>query len=303
MNVKKQLKDAQECIDNNSKDNAKLLKLKVGLASKLVKIVKVDEQILMKLCQDDAIEEDTIATETEEADDLATAVRTMLIRLDSMLNKNKSPSTPRRVLPMLPITSPSRAAFGGPNSPTGGSPAGSHVSTGPQVSVYNKARLPKLEMKRFNGDICHWQEFWDCFESSVDSDQDLPPVMKLNYLRGLLDGPAKAVIAGYETTNANYAEALDVLKDRYGKKSVIRLAHLNGIMNHAAVKDENDIVGLRKFQDTIEVHYRGLRALGVDEETYSAIIVQKIVEKLPKDLHLTIIRGEAFCIEETERES
>lgn len=53
----------------------------------------------------------------------------------------------------------------------------------------------QLEMKRFNGD-----------------------------LRELLDGPAEAVIAGYETTNANYAEALDVLKDRYGNKSVIQLA-------------------------------------------------------------------------------
>ena len=40
----------------------------------------------------DAIEEDTIAAETEQADDLATAIRTMLIRLDSLLNKNKSPS-------------------------------------------------------------------------------------------------------------------------------------------------------------------------------------------------------------------
>ena len=35
-------------------------------------IVKVDEQTLLKLCQDDAIEEDTIAAETDEADDLAT---------------------------------------------------------------------------------------------------------------------------------------------------------------------------------------------------------------------------------------
>ena len=52
------------------------------------------------------------------------------------------------------------------------------MSTGPQASVYSKARLPKLEMKRFNVDICQWQEFWDCFESSVDSNQDLTPVMK-----------------------------------------------------------------------------------------------------------------------------
>ena len=37
MNVKKLLKDAQECIDKNSRDNAEQLKLKVGLASKLEK--------------------------------------------------------------------------------------------------------------------------------------------------------------------------------------------------------------------------------------------------------------------------
>eukprot|EP00112_Aurelia_sp_Birch-Aquarium-sp1_P017837 Seg4175.3 transcript_id=Seg4175.3/GoldUCD/mRNA.D3Y31 product="hypothetical protein" protein_id=Seg4175.3/GoldUCD/D3Y31 len=269
MNIRKQMRDAQACIDDNSRDNTEMLKLKVELTSKLEKIVKLDEQIVMKLCEDDAIGEDAIAVETEEADELATGVRTILIKLDGLLTKKSTPTSPRRVLPMLP-NSPSAA--GRPSSPAGGS----FGHTGPQAAVFNKARLPKLEMKRFNGDICHWQEFWDCFESSIDSDQDLPPVMKLNYLRGLLDGPAKAVITGYETTNANYAEALDVLKDRYGKKSVIQLAHLNGIMNHAAVKDEDDIVGLRKFQDTIEVHYRGLRALGVDEETYCYLLVEFI---------------------------
>ena len=51
------------------------------------------------------------------------------------------------------LNSPSTA--GGPSS----LPEGSFVSTGPQASVFNKARLLKLKMKKFNGDICHWQEF------------------------------------------------------------------------------------------------------------------------------------------------
>ena len=38
------------------------------------------------------------------------------------------------------------------------------------------------------------------------------------------------------------------------------------------------------------MHYRRLRALGVGEETYSYIVVPKIVEKLPKRFYLTIIR-------------
>ena len=42
MNIKKYLKDALGCIDNNSKNSAELLKLKVRLALKLEKMVKVE---------------------------------------------------------------------------------------------------------------------------------------------------------------------------------------------------------------------------------------------------------------------
>ena len=141
---------------------------------------------------------------------------------------------------------------------------------------------------------CQLQEFWDYFESSVDSDQELAPVAKLNYLRGLLDGPAKATVTWFELTNADYKEALEVLKERYGKRSVIHRAHINGIMGVNAVKDDEDLLGLRKFQDTIEVRYRGLKALGVKEEVYSTIVVPLIIEKLPKDLRLNITRGSRF---------
>ena len=246
--------------------------------------------MLLKLCQDDAVEEGAIVAELEEPDELATTFRIVLIKFDCLLNR-KSPSNPCGVLPMCPI---SPSATGGPSSATGGSPVGSHVRTGPNASVYNKTMLPKLEIKRFNGEICFLQDFLDCFKSSVDSDKDFPPMMKLNFSCGPFNGPVKAIIAGFETTNANYAEAFDVLKHRYKKKMVIKLAHLNGIMNHSAIKDENANVGLWKFHSTMDVHCRGLRASGVDEETYFAIVVQEIVEKLRKDLRLTIVEGGYF---------
>ncbi|MCP4483497.1 MAG: DUF1759 domain-containing protein [Flavobacteriaceae bacterium] len=50
-------------------------------------------------------------------------------------------------------------------------------------------------MKRFNGYICQWQEFLDCFGSSVDKNLNRSLVMKLNYLRDSSDGPAKAAIS------------------------------------------------------------------------------------------------------------
>ena len=31
----------------------------------------------------------------------------------------------------------------------------------------NSVRLPRLELKKFDGNILKWQEFWDLFESTM----------------------------------------------------------------------------------------------------------------------------------------
>jgi len=108
-------------------------------------------------------------------------------------------------------------------------------------------------------------------------------VVKLNYLHRLLDGPAKAEVVGFESTNANYKEALEVLNERYGQRSVIHRAHINGIMYVNAIQDDRDLLGLRKFWDMIEVHYGELKALGIQEEVYPTIVAQLVIDKLPKD--------------------
>ena len=47
---------------------------------------------------------------------------------------------------------------------------------------------------------------------------------------------------------------------------------------------------LRAMYDKMEAHYRGLEALGVDEATYSDIVVPAILEKIPEIVRLTITR-------------
>ena len=69
---------------------------------------------------------------------------------------------------------------------------------------------------------------------------------------------------------------------------------INGIMSFNAVRDDEVLLGLRRFQETIEVHYCGNKALGVQDEVYSTIFVPLIIEKLPKDLRLNITRGSQF---------
>ena len=43
----------------------------------------------------------------------------------------------------------------------------------------NSVRLPKLELKKFHGNILKWQEIWDAFKSTIHKNNDLQNVDKL----------------------------------------------------------------------------------------------------------------------------
>lgn len=154
-----------------------------------------------------------------------------------------------------------------------------------------KVRLPKLEVRKFDGKLHEWQEFWDSFESAIHRNESLEDVDKFSYLRGLLVGPARSAIAGFALTSANYESAVELLNKRYGKKTAIQRAHVNELLNAQPVFNERDAPRLRSLYDFLETKYRALQALGVDESTYSAIVVPSILEKLPHSLRLTITRG------------
>ena len=62
-------------------------------------------------------------------------------------------------------------------------------------------RLPKLELPQFCGNPLTWQSFWDCFEASIHTNDNLTAVQRLSYLRSQLQGEARRVIAGFPLTN------------------------------------------------------------------------------------------------------
>ena len=43
-----------------------------------------------------------------------------------------------------------------------------------------QARLPKLEVQKFGGNIGEWQEFWDSFESAIDKNLTLANINKFS---------------------------------------------------------------------------------------------------------------------------
>ena len=60
------------------------------------------------------------------------------------------------------------------------------VSSNPQNNSHVDAKLPKIEISKFNGKPIEWQIFWDQFSAAIDSKTNIPDVVKFSYLKGVL---------------------------------------------------------------------------------------------------------------------
>ena len=150
-----------------------------------------------------------------------------------------------------------------------------------------QAKLPKLELPRFNGKITQWQSFWDQFSSHID-DTDLPIISKLTYLLSLLDGPAKDAVDGLPHTSASYKTVIDLLKERFGKPGCIIHAHVQALLSLQVPVDQgkNYITQLWRLRDEVIKHTRSLDALGVTGKQCDVLLTPIIVFRLPPELRL-----------------
>ena len=98
----------------------------------------------------------------------------------------------------------------------------SHVSA--------KPKLPKLNLKRFNGDIMKFYTFWETFESTIHNNEELSAIDKYNYLTTYLDGAATSAIHGLPLTEDNYENAIEILKKRFGRKQQIISKHIEHLL-------------------------------------------------------------------------
>ena len=89
----------------------------------------------------------------------------------------------------------------------------------PQVAtpttVERSVRLPKINMKSFNGDLTAWTPFWDSCASSLHDNPTLSDVDRFNYLNSLLEGPTRGAVSGLTLTSANYHGPVVILKKMF----------------------------------------------------------------------------------------
>ena len=154
-----------------------------------------------------------------------------------------------------------------------------------------RAKLPKLELKKFSGHPVDWSELCDGFQTAAHENEELSNMEKFSYLRHYLEEPPKKVISGFLLIEKNYATALKLLEQRYAKPTIIKRIYISERLNVPPVYNERNVGRLRVLLDFTETHYRGLEAMSVDEDSYSAIEVPVLLDKIPEAVKLNMIHS------------
>ena len=252
------VRQIEELVAADGPDKARLALLQLTL-KKLETIKTLDAEIV------DLIDDETALTEEiEQADGYKETIFSALINAYKLL---KDPPT----TPPTPIVATPPAT----TTPTAKS---------------NSVRLPKLQLRHFNGDLTRWTSFWESFEAAVDSNPDLSNVEKFNYLTSLLENTAREAIAGLSLTEANYTEAVSTLKRRFGGTQQIISKHMEALLQVEAVTNSQNVKALRCLFDNLSPHMRSLASLKVKEETYRNLLCPVLINKIPSDMQLIVSR-------------
>ncbi|XP_064489069.1 uncharacterized protein LOC135400935 [Ornithodoros turicata] len=162
-------------------------------------------------------------------------------------------------------------------------PTDAPLSSNPRNRNSTSVKLPKLEISKFDGDLRNWESFWDQFDSTIHSNESLSMVDKL---KGYLTGKAMTVIKELSLSEENYSIAIDLLKDRFGKKSLIIDEHMTRLLNLPKVSDSSEVTKLRELYDEVRTGIRCLEALSVAHSSYGVLLLSVLRKAVPADINL-----------------
>ena len=138
------------------------------------------------------------------------------------------------------------------------------------------AKLPKLNISRFDGTYEDWPRFWNQFVEIIDK-TTMAGVTKFAYLKSFLDPKVKKSIEGLPFSNEGYNRAKSVLLDKHGKDSEIIKAYTQQIFDLPIIPDQN-VARIHEFSDKLTFSVQSLQTMGKLEQVngYVAMTLDKL---------------------------
>jgi len=109
---------------------------------------------------------------------------------------------------------------------------------GGRTPKQTQAKLPKIEIQRFEGSNLDWPRFWGQFTETIDK-AEIAPINKFTYSCGLLGHKVKTAVEALPFTAEGYNRAKSILLSNYGKESEITKAFVKEIMALPVITSAN----------------------------------------------------------------
>ena len=148
-------------------------------------------------------------------------------------------------------------------------------------------KMPIVKIPFFSGDILTWPTFWDSFKAHVHNNPHYSKVTKMTYLLDHMKGEAQGALRNFQITDACYDEAINLLKERFGREQEVKFAHMLELLNIQPATKESE---LRDTVDKIEGHLRCLSSLGFDEDDNSELFTCLLLAKIPPKVRTELTR-------------
>ena len=286
--IKEMVTKGRSIVEDDSrakKPKKEIIALVKNVRSKKISIDELNENIL------NTVEEEAMEDEMRQSTELDVMIDTDLEILEeylAALNLGKSESELIGIPEELEGTE-SEFSYSQRSSSVTESQK-SHASQQPTRRTRPRVRLPDIGVKSFSGDPTMWPEFFDTYNVAIHQNSDLSDIERFTYLKGYLHGEARRCIQGLTLSDANYKEAVTLLKNRFGNKKLIISRHMEALLDLEKVGSSLMVKELRSLYDKVMVNIRALQAYDIKSEQFGPMLAPVILKKLPIEIKLEVNR-------------
>ena len=154
------------------------------------------------------------------------------------------------------------------------------------------AKLPKLVITKFRGDLTDWPQFWSQFETEIDK-AEIAGVTKYSYLMKLVYPKIRTEIDGLSFSSEEYERAKNILTRKYGQTSEVVNAYVENIMSLPTIGGTQP-ARIHDFYEKLLFNVQSLETMRKLREVNG--YVRMTIDKLPG------IRGDLVRTDDSWRE-
>ena len=147
-------------------------------------------------------------------------------------------------------------------------------------------KLPKIQLKKFDGELKNWLGFWSQF-SKIHEDASLHDTDKFQYLVQSMEGGTEPeeLVNSYPLTAANYPKAVAALRERYGRDSLLLQVYIRELLKLVISNvNQKDKLPLDRMYLKLESHLRALNALNLTQADPATWLFPLVESSLPEDV-------------------